>query len=83
MDEIFRKARAHGKGAGIHAVYEQAVQHEIRWAQMGANLIVHSADIYVFRRGMLADLAAIRGALGDFPQGESESSSPAPRGGTI
>jgi 2-keto-3-deoxy-L-rhamnonate aldolase RhmA len=81
VDEIFRKARAHGKGAGIHAVYEQAVQQEIRWAQMGANLIVHSADIYVFRRGMQADLAAIRGALGDFP-GNTDAG-PAPRGGTI
>jgi len=81
VDEIFRKARAHGKGAGIHAVYDQAVQHEIRWAQMGANLIVHSADIYVFRRGMLADLAAIRGALGDFP--DHTGTNPAPRGGTI
>ena len=79
MDEIFRKARAHGKGAGIHAVYEQAVEHEIRWAQMGANLIVHSADIYAFRRAMQIDLAAIRGALGDIPG----SASLPPRGGTI
>ena len=83
VDEIFRKARAHGKGAGIHAVYEQAVPQEIRWAQMGANLIVHSADIYVFRRGMLTDLAAIRGALGDLPQGAGAGTGPAPQGGTI
>jgi 2-keto-3-deoxy-L-rhamnonate aldolase RhmA len=81
VDEIFRKARVHGRGAGIHAVYTQAVQHEIRWAEMGANLIIHSADIYAFRRAMQADLAAIRGALGDLPG--ATPADPASRGGAI
>jgi len=81
VDEIFRKARAHGRGAGIHAVYSQAVSHEIRWAKMGANLIVHSADIYAFRRAMQADLAAIREALGDQPG--AAPADPSVRGGTI
>lgn len=81
VDEIFRKARAHGKGAGIHAVYEQAVAHEIRWARMGANLIVHSADIYAFRRAMQADLAVLRAALGDQPA--AAPAPPPPAGGTI
>jgi 4-hydroxy-2-oxoheptanedioate aldolase len=64
--EILSKARAAGKGAGIHFVYtDKGFEQEIAWAKEGANLIVHSADAIVFRQAMAREIAEIRRALGD------------------
>ncbi len=65
VDTIIQKARSRGIGAGIHATYPDALQHEIRWAQMGANLIIHRADFLVFRDAMQQDLNTLRNILGD------------------
>lgn len=65
VDTIITKARAKNIGAGNHFTYGDVFEHEVRWGKMGANLIVHAADIIVFRDGMRHDLDAIRVALGD------------------
>lgn len=65
VEEIIGKARTRGKGAGIHMVYPDGIDQEIQFARRGANLIVHSADILSFQRGIRQDLDRIRGALGD------------------
>ncbi len=65
VDTIIRKARAAGVGAGIHAMFTDALQREIRWAGLGANLIVHGADILSFRCAMRKDLELLRAALRD------------------
>lgn len=65
VDTIIQKARARGVGAGIHATYPHALEHEIRWAEMGMNLIVHLADIIAFRNTMQRDLDLLKAALGD------------------
>ncbi|MGC9520512.1 MAG: HpcH/HpaI aldolase family protein [Anaerolineae bacterium] len=65
VDTIIRKARDKGVGAGIHAVYAQALEHEVRWMRMGMNLIVHWSDIIAFRHAMRADLDALKAAVGD------------------
>ncbi len=44
-------------------VYAGGLEQEIRWARMGANLIVHSMDIAAFRGALRHDLDAIRAAL--------------------
>jgi 4-hydroxy-2-oxoheptanedioate aldolase len=67
VDEIIRKCRAHSIGVGTHVNYADGVDQEIRWAQMGANLIVHMADIKIFRFGLQAALTEIKLALGDKP----------------
>ena len=65
VDTIITKARAKGSGAGNHFAYTDVFEHEVRWGKMGANLIVHAADVIVFRNGMRDDLNRIKAALGD------------------
>jgi 2-keto-3-deoxy-L-rhamnonate aldolase RhmA len=61
-ETIFRKARAAGVGAGIHFWGEIAQQ--AHFLKLGANLLIHSADITLFRKHLAADLQAIRQAAG-------------------
>ena len=65
VDIIIQKARFYHVGAGIHATFAGAVEQEIRWAKLGANLIVHWGDILTFRHWMRKDIEAIKLALGD------------------
>jgi 4-hydroxy-2-oxoheptanedioate aldolase len=60
---VFRKARAHQVGAGVH--HWPGLQQEIAWARAGGNLIMHSAEITVFRQQLSSSLTALRSALGD------------------
>jgi len=57
-ETIFRAARTAGRGAGIH--FSGGPEEQVRWLRLGANLLIHSADITLFRQHMRADLAAIR-----------------------
>ena len=61
VDTIIRRARAAGVGAGIH--FWDSVEQEIRWAKLGANLIMHSADTFLFARQLRADVARFRSEL--------------------
>lgn len=63
VDTIITKARAAGVGAGIH--FWDSIEQEIRWARLGANLIMHSADTFLFARTLKADIAHFRAELGD------------------
>ena len=67
VDTIVRKCRARQIGVGTHVMYRDGGSQEIRWAQMGANLIVHWADISAFQFAMQAALGEIKQALGDLP----------------
>lgn len=60
IHQIIRTARAHGVGIGIHIDF---LAQEIRWAQAGANLIMHSSDIVSFTSRLTDDFNQIRGAL--------------------
>ena len=63
VDTIITKARAAGVGAGIH--FWTSMDLEIRWARMGANLIMHSADTLLFAAQLRGDIARFRAELGD------------------
>lgn len=63
VDTIITRARAAGVGAGIH--FWDSIEQEIRWANLGANLIMHSADTFLFARQLRADIARFRAELGD------------------
>jgi len=63
VQDIIRRARAAGVGAGFH--YWAALKKEIVWAQAGANLIVHSSDYSLFNDAIRRDLAELRTTLGD------------------
>jgi 4-hydroxy-2-oxoheptanedioate aldolase len=60
---IIAKSREHGVGAGVHAFWD-SVPQQIRWAEMGGNVILHSADLLLFRKALRADLQQIKTALG-------------------
>jgi len=61
VKKIFRIAREHRVGAGIH--YWLSVEREIAWGRAGANLIMHSSDITIFSRALKAEMAQLRGGL--------------------
>lgn len=63
VDEIIQKASNAGKGAGIHVAYGGGLEQEIRWAGMGANLIVHSMDIAAMRSAFRQDFDQLRSAI--------------------
>jgi len=65
---IFKKARRHNVGAGIH--FWEGIEQEVAWAKAGANLIMHSADLIFFRQQLARDLEALRSALGDSRGGD-------------
>ena len=64
-ETIFRKARAAGIGAGIH--YWGSPQEQARFLNMGANMLIHSADITLFKKHLRQELAAIKAAAGLAP----------------
>jgi 4-hydroxy-2-oxoheptanedioate aldolase len=59
-ETIFRRARAAGVGAGIHFWGEPAQQ--ARLLALGANVLIHSADILLFKKHLRLELDAIRQA---------------------
>lgn len=61
-ETIFRKARAAGIGAGIH--FWGDVAQQARFLQLGANMLIHSADISLFQKHLRLELDAIRAAAG-------------------
>ncbi len=73
VDTIIQKARQHRVGAGIHMIYPAGFQQEIRWAQQGANLVVHSADLIAFKEAIFREIAAIKKALGESETGENNA----------
>ena len=61
-ETIFRKARAKGIGAGIHAWF--SLEEQTRFVDMGANMLIHKADVIFFRQGLQAEMEALRDRLG-------------------
>jgi 4-hydroxy-2-oxoheptanedioate aldolase len=61
-ETIFRKARAAGIGAGIH--FWGDVEQQARMLKLGANLLIHSGDILLFKKHLVAELDAVREAAG-------------------
>ena len=61
-ESIFKMARKHGVGAGIH--FWGDVEQQINFLHRGANMLIHSADISLFQKHLRAELAAIKSASG-------------------
>lgn len=59
---VFRIAREHGVGAGIHFWLD--IDREIAWARAGGNLVMHSSDLAAFSRTLKAEIDHLRAALG-------------------
>lgn len=63
VGQIISRARERGLAAGIHLSQEAELQ--IKWAKAGANIILHSSDMALFRQRLRDDITAIRSALKD------------------
>lgn len=61
-ETIFRKARARGLGAGIH--FWGTPEDSARFLRLGANFLIHSADISLFQKHLGLELAAVRRLVG-------------------
>ena len=61
--QIIRRARDANKVAGIHHWLDPDSQAQ--FIRMGANLLIHKADVILFRTGIQAELKEIREGLGD------------------
>ncbi|MGB2865601.1 MAG: aldolase/citrate lyase family protein [Sedimentisphaerales bacterium] len=62
VGRIISKVREKGLGVGIH--FSQEAELQIKWAQAGANIIMHSSDIALFQQRLKEDVTMIRRALG-------------------
>lgn len=62
VETIFKKARDKGIGAGIHAWSD--LDGQVRLVNMGANMLIHKADIIFAATGLKNELAEIREKLG-------------------
>jgi 4-hydroxy-2-oxoheptanedioate aldolase len=58
---IFRTAREHGVGAGIH--YWLDLEKEIAWSRAGGNLVMHSSDLATFSRTLKGEIEHLRREL--------------------
>jgi len=63
MRTIIAKAREQHVGVGFH--YSFGIEDTLRWARLGANLIVHSTDIFLVRDVLRADMMRFHRELGD------------------
>lgn len=61
-ETIFRKARAAGIGAGIH--FSGSAGELARFIQLGANLLIHSADITLFQKYLRRELDDVKKLIG-------------------
>lgn len=63
VSTIIKKTRALGLHIGIHFSLEP--ERQVKWMQEGANIVVHSSDISLFRQRLQQDLQWIKSAAGD------------------
>ena len=71
VQTIFDKARAHGRGAGIHFWGDADAQ--VRFLEMGCNFLIHSADLLLVKKHLAKELNAIRQRMGDAADVKGES----------
>ena len=58
--EIIKKARTLGIAAGGHSGSRDSLDLQMSWAKAGANIILHSSDIFLFADKLQDDLNCIR-----------------------
>lgn len=57
---IIRRARKLGKAAGGHNGSMGSISLQLEWVKAGANIIIHSSDIFLFAEKYRADINSIR-----------------------
>jgi len=61
--EIIHKSRKKGIAAGIH--FPDDPNQQIKWMNEGANIILHSSDLFLFSRKLNEDMSKIKAAAGE------------------
>ena len=69
--KIIERCVAHEVSMGVHVIWE-GIPQQVEWAKLGANVILHSADLLLFQRALRGDLQQIKKALGDATDQESD-----------
>lgn len=65
VETIIEKARNQHVGVGVHMWDEVGSDQEIIWAKKGANFIMHSSDIILFKNALQKDIQRIKESLGE------------------
>lgn len=68
-ETILRKARGAGIGAGIH--FWGDTDQQVRFIELGANLLIHSADIKLVQKHLRKELDAIKKRTKSYPSERS------------
>lgn len=63
VKKVIQKARNKGLAAGIH--FPAGPDRQIKWISEGANIVLHSSDMFLFGQKLREDLALIKTAAGD------------------
>jgi 4-hydroxy-2-oxoheptanedioate aldolase len=63
VKEIIAKARSKNVAAGIH--FPSNPDRQIQWMKEGANIVMHSSDLFLFSQKLNEDLIKIKNAVGD------------------
>ena len=63
VKEIITKTRSKKLAAGIH--FPKGPDRQVKWAKTGANIVLHSSDMFLFVEKLREDLTTIKKALGD------------------
>jgi 2-keto-3-deoxy-L-rhamnonate aldolase RhmA len=63
--EIIKKARSHGIAAGGHTGFRGSLALQTAWAKAGANIILHSSDLFLFADKLRDEMNLIREVKGE------------------
>jgi 2-keto-3-deoxy-L-rhamnonate aldolase RhmA len=70
--DIIRKARNAGVAAGGHNGSPGSIQLQMEWAKAGANIIIHSSDVFMFADKYQEDINRIRVLKGEKETGNQK-----------
>jgi len=71
VKKIIHKARSKNLAAGIH--FPSNPDRQIKWMKEGANIVLHSSDLFLFNQKLKEDMAKIKNAAGDSPNQVEDS----------
>lgn len=63
VKKIINKARSKNLAAGIH--FPSNPDRQIKWMKEGANIVLHSSDLFLFNQKLKEDIEKIKNAAGD------------------
>jgi 2-keto-3-deoxy-L-rhamnonate aldolase RhmA len=58
--DVIRKARSNGVAAGGHTGFRGSLELQSAWVKAGANIILHSSDMFLFGDKLLEDMNKLR-----------------------